>query len=75
MCCTYTLLNYNYFLNYKSNMAKVIVERLSNEEAIKMYGKSMSFVGGNANEDLKKLGQGNKKKQSNDNKNSATKKG
>lgn len=56
-------------------MAKVIVERLSNEEAIKMYGKSMSFVGGNANEDLKKLGQGNKKKQSNDNKNSATKKG
>lgn len=56
-------------------MAKVIYKKLSKEAAIKMYGKSMSFVGGNTHEDLKKLGQGNKEKQSNDNKNSATKKG
>lgn len=55
-------------------MAKVIVERLSNEEAIKMYGRSMSFVGGNTSKDLQRLGQHNKEKQSNDYKNSVTKK-
>ena len=56
-------------------MAKVIVQRLSNEEAIKIYGKSMSYIGSNTHKDLKRLGQGSKKKQSNDNKNSITKEG
>lgn len=56
-------------------MAKVIYKRLSKEEAIKIYGKSMSFVGGNIHKDLQKLGQDNKKEKSNDNKNSVTKKG
>lgn len=56
-------------------MAKVIYKRLSKEEAIKMYGKSMSFVGGNTHKYLQKLGQSNKDEQNNDNKNSVTKKG
>ena len=56
-------------------MAKVIYKKLSKEAAIKMYGKSMSFVGGNTNKDLQNLGQGSKEKQSNDYKNSVTKKG
>ena len=56
-------------------MAKVIYKKLTNEEAIRIYGKGMSFVGGNTHKDLQKLGQDNKKEQSNDNKNPVTKKG
>ena len=54
-------------------MAKVIYKRLSNEEAIKMYGNSMSFVGGNTNTELQRLGQSTNNK-NNDNKNSKAKK-
>lgn len=56
-------------------MAKVIYKKLTNEEAIRIYGKGMSFVGGNIHKDLQNLGQGNKDRQSNDNKNSITKEG
>ena len=49
-------------------MAKVIYKRLSNEEAIKIYGKSMSFVGGNTHSELQRLGQ-SANKNNNDNKN------
>ena len=54
-------------------MAKVIYKRLSNEEAIKMYGNSMSFVGGNIHSELQRLGQSTKKNK-NDNKNPKAKK-
>ena len=56
-------------------MAKVIYKKLTKEEAIRIYGKGMSFVGGSIHKDLQNLGQGNKDKQSNDNKNSITKEG
>lgn len=55
-------------------MAKVIYKKLTNEEAIRIYGKGMSFVGGNIHKDLQNLGQGNKDRQSNDNKNQLPKK-